>query len=600
VTLLAVDSVAIVQDSALIPSSCFIVIVTFTAARRDDMNVHRKLATVLTLGLLPLVLSARGEAPKPPDAGPADCPALATRAEEKAKARQFAEAAALWERVIELNPVNADYQARLARTLYDAKEYRKSIAAHEKALELRAGYPWSAAYDIACCYALLGEKEPALKWLEKSFALGFRSLDHARKDEDLVSLHDDARFRDLVAMVDTAKMSRADGWRYDLQLLVRELKRVHFDLSKKGPPPGFDAFAQKLHDDIPGLTDRQIQVAFMKLGAMAGDGHTRVSAHAFRDPQTKALPVEFYAFEEGLFIRSAAPAHKDLAGAQVLRFGEHPVEVVSRALDPVISRDNAIWIKHVGPRLMRDPQILNGLGLIPEDDKVTLTLRDASGTERVVTLVASPGQPAADWVDAGAAVGAEPLYLKNRMANYWFEFLPDTKTVYFQYNHVLNGKDESLEKFCARLFEFIGKNDVDRLVIDLRWNDGGNNFLNRPLLQGLIRCDKINQRGKLFVIAGRNTFSAAQCGATQIERYTEAIFVGEPTGSCPNFVGETVRLDLPYSKMVASISDLYWQNSVAMDYRTWIGPQIYTPPTFAAYRAKRDPAMEAILAYAKQ
>ena len=120
----------------------------------------------------------------------------------------------------------------------------------------------------------------------------------------------------------------------------------------------------------------------------------------------------------------------------------------------------------------------------------------------------------------------------------------------------------------------VESNDVDKLVIDLRWNGGGNNFLNRPLVHGLIRCDKVNQPGKLFVIVGRNTFSAAQCGATQIERYTDATFVGEPTGSCPNFVGESVMLELPYSKMTASISDLYWQNSVAMDYRTWIGPQI--------------------------
>jgi hypothetical protein len=34
-----------------------------------------------------------------------------------------------------------------------------------------------------------------------------------------------------------------------------------------------------------------------------------------------------------------------------------------------------------------------------------------------------------------------------------------------------------------------------------------------------------------------------------------------------------------------------------MDYRTWIGPKIYAPPTFEAYRANRDPALEAILAY---
>jgi hypothetical protein len=49
--------------------------------------------------------------------------------------------------------------------------------------------------------------------------------------------------------------------------------------------------------------------------------------------------------------------------------------------------------------------------------------------------------------------------------------------------------------------------------------------------------------------------------------------------------------------MMGSISDLYWQNSVAMDYRVWIAPQIYAPPSFELFKANRDPAMEAITAY---
>jgi hypothetical protein len=101
------------------------------------------------------------------------------------------------------------------------------------------------------------------------------------------------------------------------------------------------------------------------------------------------------------------------------------------------------------------------------------------------------------------------------------------------------------------------------------------------------------------VIIGRQTFSAAMNGAAEIERHTNAIFVGEPTGSSPNFVGETIPVNLPYSKMRGSISDLYWQSSVAMDYRTWISPLVYAPPSFVVYAANRDPAMEAIMAYAR-
>jgi hypothetical protein len=179
--------------------------------------------------------------------------------------------------------------------------------------------------------------------------------------------------------------------------------------------------------------------------------------------------------------------------------------------------------------------------------------------------------------------------------NYWFEYLSDRKTVYFQFNRVLDAEKESLAQFTDRLFRFIGEKDVERLVIDMRWNNGGNTFLSHPLLLALISNRKINQRGKLFVIIGRRSYSAAQNTVTYIERYTNATFVGEPTGSSPNFVGEEFPVTLPYSKIIANVSHLFWQSSVPLDQRIWLAPHIYTPPTFADFRVRRDSALEAIL-----
>ena len=56
--------------------------------------------------------------------------------------------------------------------------------------------------------------------------------------------------------------------------------------------------------------------------------------------------------------------------------------------------------------------------------------------------------------------------------------------------------------------------------------------------------------------------------------HTPARFVGEPTGSSPNFVGETVPFRLPYSGFTVNVSDLYWQTSWPMDHRTWIPPDL--------------------------
>lgn len=187
--------------------------------------------------------------------------------------------------------------------------------------------------------------------------------------------------------------------------------------------------------------------------------------------------------------------------------------------------------------------------------------------------------------------------MKNNYTDYWFEYLPDAKAVYFQFNRVRNSEQESLAEFCNRMFRFIDEHPVKKLVIDMRWNPGGDTTISLALIHGLIRCEKIDQRGRLFVITGRRTFSAAQNVATMIERNTKAIFAGEPSGSSPNFIGEENAFQLPYSKIMANVSEYFWQSSWPFDYRTWIAPLLYSPPSFEAYRKGRDPAMEAILAY---
>jgi hypothetical protein len=78
--------------------------------------------------------------------------------------------------------------------------------------------------------------------------------------------------------------------------------------------------------------------------------------------------------------------------------------------------------------------------------------------------------------------------LKKRQTAYWFEYLSDQKLVHLQYNVDNDRGAETLAKFCARLFPFIDDHDVRRLVTDLRWNGGGNNFRDSPDLLGASRA----------------------------------------------------------------------------------------------------------------
>ena len=57
-------------------------------------------------------------------------------------------------------------------------------------------------YNAACCYALAGNKDAAFAVLDKVVKNGWTNTSWMKKDPDLASLHDDARWNAIVAQAD--------------------------------------------------------------------------------------------------------------------------------------------------------------------------------------------------------------------------------------------------------------------------------------------------------------------------------------------------------------------------------------------------------------
>jgi hypothetical protein len=132
------------------------------------------------------------------------------------------------------------------------------------------------------------------------------------------------------------------------------------------------------------------------------------------------------------------------------------------------------------------------------------------------------------------------------------------------------------------------------LVLDLRLNRGGNGTLNRPLLVSLIKARKLEGPGKQFVIIGRSTFSAAQFLVNDLERYTEAVFVGEPSGGKVNSYGDSRKITLPHSGITVRVSVYWWQED-PWDDRQWKAPDVAAELTSDDYRKNVDPALKAVI-----
>jgi hypothetical protein len=216
------------------------------------------------------------------------------------------------------------------------------------------------------------------------------------------------------------------------------------------------------------------------------------------------------------------------------------------------------------------------------------------------------------WIDARNSAAQTPLWLRDPHNNFWFQHLTGAEAAcaagcekgiaYVQFNAVQDRPPagakpgETVEAFFTKVFDYVEANKIDKFVLDMRLNGGGNNYLNLPLTIGMIKS-RVNKRGNLFVIIGRETFSAAQNTVNELEKYTNAIFVGEPTAATPNHFGDARNVVLPHSKISIRASTLWWQDMDPRDTRKWTAPQIAAELTSTDYKASIDPAMAAILKF---
>jgi hypothetical protein len=192
------------------------------------------------------------------------------------------------------------------------------------------------------------------------------------------------------------------------------------------------------------------------------------------------------------------------------------------------------------------------------------------------------------------------LYLKRVGDYFWFEPLAEIDGLYVQFNQVMNQKGRTIAEFGKELRSYLDAHPTKALVIDVRHNGGGDTYLYLQLLKTLLYYEFSRPEGKLFAVIGRNTFSACQNFSTDVDRMTDAIFVGEPTGSSPNMAGESTETVLPYSGLGVSISTRLHHHSYATDRRIWIAPDVPAELSSVDYFANRDPALEAIRAIVKR
>ena len=377
----------------------------------------------------------------------------------------------------------------------------------------------------------------------------------------------------------------AEQWRRDLEFFANEVTTKHRDPFHFISKAQFDQSVSNLHQRIPAMKDYEVVAGLHRLAALIGDGHTFLDTSGLY----ARFPLEGFWFGTDFRVIRAAPEYREALGARIISIGSVSIGEARKRIQQLVPQgENQWYVLNSSAHLLMSVEPLAASGVLPGLASADFTFEDDSG--RRFKLRIGP-VPAGAGESERVAIEPMPLPFQHQEDPLWFTYLADSKTVYVNFRSY-----QDLETQSARLWEHIEKHPAERLIIDMRWNQGGNYTKGREhLIYKLIFMPTLNRAGHLFVITGRGTFSAGMTNITDFHRETEAILVGEPTGARPNGYQENHLLTLPLSKLRFSCSKLRYRfqphsgaDAVFPDHRI--------DPDWSSFSAGKDAALEWILA----
>jgi ketosteroid isomerase-like protein len=122
---------------------------------------------------------------------------LASKAQEHYLAQQWTEAAAAYQELVNQSPNDSVAWHRLGTSQIYLRKLPEAIKSLEQAIKVGGGVAVDF-YNLACAFALSGEKEKALNNLEKAINAGFTDKQQYETDSDLDSLRETERFKELL------------------------------------------------------------------------------------------------------------------------------------------------------------------------------------------------------------------------------------------------------------------------------------------------------------------------------------------------------------------------------------------------------------------
>lgn len=282
-----------------------------------------------------------------------------------------------------------------------------------------------------------------------------------------------------------------------------------------------------------------------RLAAMLHDGHTGIglTEETYGNFEYYPFDVDFIAGR--LVLTALSVEYADYVGMEIAEINGNSCDKVVSGLKTIVSYDTESYAMANVAGQLNNRQALDFTGLGSDDGILRMKLVDGSEIDFEPLSVAD----FASLQFSALVTTAE----RTLCANSYYECYDlSDDTLFVQYNVCMNAEGYSVADFTNDVIGFIDNNGFSRVIVDLRFNGGGNSMLFDPFIKKLgARISSGKCRG--FVLIGTDTFSSAVLNAWNLKK-AGCTLVGKPTGGAVNHYGEVKTFTLPNSGIMASYS----------------------------------------------
>jgi len=398
-------------------------------------------------------------------------------------------------------------------------------------------------------------------------------------------------------MPTSAQESDPIPWDEECALLVSELEKRHPDLYFQADSGQFKGAMRDLGKQH--LSTFEMAIRMQQLLARLGDAHTMIN-YTYLIQRDLILPISCYLFEDGMYVTRCPGKYREILGKKITHINAFPLEVVSDSLATLMALDNPSQLHHSLPRMLSWVQVLEYFGFAQEA-RVELGLENEAGQASSFTI--EPGNKFNEMLRLETA--ETPLGFARQREFFYDSLFMEEGIHYIQYNRCWSREVEkiagsgtsalfmpSFKEFQKAALERADQKGIEKLVLDLRFNGGGNSLQGTQFIKKLAKT-RAGKEARAYLFIGRGTFSSAVINAVDCIRAFDPLILGEQSGGRPNHFGELKRFVLPESGLVVNCSSKFFTLLPDED-PPGLQVDLHTPFYFRDFKQGIDPAFEAV------